>query len=847
MNRPLKHRVDDCYLLGGILSPKKLKTRALFLKWTVAAAMIVSMTTLCLAQATNPTSENNVIGVQEEGGHFIMGRNKKGTIVLEPYAPNIIRITLSVDKAAALAKPGYGIIGQPSNEGWSHQQTSDGFDVFRSSRIVVRISPASTPEPSIVPRNPIYQGLINKLWGPPGGIDQYTHDDVVSLSTPEGKPLLTLWAWTMYHHWDRSGDHITDEHKKLNVSYNTIAKFDSPADENYYGLGQHQMGSLNLRDSRINCWHDYNALGGQSVGVPFMISSRGYGFIWDNPSKTTVDLGINDANVWASDVADSVSFFVIASDKADEIYEGYRHLTGVTHLLPKGAYGYTQSRCIYPTQDDVMQVAKGYRDRNLPLDTLVVDFLHAKVEGDMDLDPERWPNPTQMNQQLGSMGIKTMISVWPHFATNSKYYDMLKQKGWFIQKPDGSPDQSFWGNNFGPDIDTTNPDAAKWWWSVIRDNYIKDGFDYIWLDETEPDISPQNDFYYIGAGDRYYNIYPLFHSAAIYDGFRRDFGDSRRVMSLARDSYLGAQSNGVVFWSSDIVSSWDMLRRSITAGLNFTASGMAYWDTDIGGYARRNIHSYYDPATLVNADADSWIGGYKDLPELYVRWFQWAAFQPVMRAHGEREFNEVWSFGKQATPILEKYLRLRYQMLPYTYSLAYGTYQTGSPFMRALWMDFPHDPNVANLSDEYMYGPALLIAPVTVQGATSRRVYLPAGSDWYNFWTNEKLAGGKTVEASAQIDTIPIFVRSGSIIPFGSNISNADQPQTITSVRVYPGADANFTLFNDDGQTYAYEKGAGSITQLHWDDTNRRFSQTGAPAWTGTDAAIVDVIKPANK
>ncbi len=548
-------------------------------------------------------------------------------------------------------------------------------------------------------------------------------------------------------------------------------------------------------------------------------------------------------------MGNSISFFVISGDKTDDIYEGYRHLTGVAHLLPKTAYGYIQSKCIYPTQKQLMEVASGYRDRKLPLDILVVDFLNFRIEGNMDLDRRRWPHPAAMNRELGRMGIRTMISVWPHVATDSRYYQMLKGKGWFIQKADGSPDQSWWGNDFGPDIDPTNPEAAEWFWSVIRDNYIhKYGFSYIWLDETEPDIDPEHDFYSIGGGNRYFNVYPLFETGAVYNGFRRDFGDSRRVLILARAAYLGAQRHGTVFWSSDIMDTWDMLRRSVTAGLNFTASGMPCWCTDIGGYARRPIHAYYrperKPLVSPNGAADE-VGAYSDYPELYVRWFQWGVFQPVMRSHGERRYNEVWSYGREATPILEKYLRFRYQLLPYTYSLAYRTYRTGAPYMRALWMDFPHDPNIANISDEYMFGPAFLVAPVTVQGATSREVYLPSGCDWYNFWTNERLHGGQTIKVNAPIEIIPIFVRAGSIVPLGSAILNTSQPQKVASLRVYPGADADFDLYADDGETYQYETGKCTITHLHWDEKSRKLNQT-ATARALLDETVVDVIQAAS-
>ena len=236
------------------------------------------------------------------------------------------------------------------------------------------------------------------------------------------------------------------------------------------------------------------------------------------------------------------------------------------------------------------------------------------------------------------------------------------------------------------------------------------------------------------------------------------------------------------------------------------------------------------------------IGNYEDYPELFVRWFEWGAFQPVMRAHGERNHNEVWSYGKQAEPILAKYLKLRYQLLPYTYSVAYRSYQTGAPYMRALFMDFPADPKAADIPDEYMFGPAFLVAPVSEQGATSRTVYLPAGCDWYNYWTNQRLHGGQTIDVDAPIDTLPLFVRAGSIVPLGSEIESATEPQTIATVRVYPGADASFTLFQDDGTTYGYEKGAGSLTKLTWDDKTQRLNHEGAPAWSGPDTSVVKVV-----
>jgi alpha-D-xyloside xylohydrolase len=760
---------------------------------------------------------------------FILDRNGR-TVVLEPYSPNILRVTISKTHALATTSPGYGFIASPALSGWTETHEPDGSERFQSDRLVVHLTPSPLPEslqPKRLPLDAINDSLRHLYFGGPG---KPPDDDVLSVDTTTGHNLLTLRKWQMEPNAPQPEPAAFTGPHQTNPGYRVSATFDSPADEHYFGLGQQQQGWLDLRDHQIHCWHDYGAIGGQSVCVPFMISTRGYGLIWDNPSKTTIDLGFNQLNTWSSDVGDRVSFFIIAGSTTDEIYQGYRQLTGVTHMLPKAVYGYIQSKAIYPTQQQALAIAQGYRDRHLPLDVLVVDFLNMTKEGEMDLDPARWPNPAAMNDQLHAEGVKTLLSVWPHFAPGTRFFDMLRDKGWFINKSDGTLDNPWNSVTVGPNLDTTNPAAANWFWETIRDRYLKPfHFDYLWLDETEPDIPPGTDTFYVGSGSRFYNVYPLFHTASVYEGMRRDFGDARRVMILSRAAYLGAQRNGTVFWSSDIVSTWDQLKRSIPAGLNFTASGMPYWDTDIAGFFSPSFAGDYQPAhppLLDPAGAEANIGAYSDYPELFVRWFQWGVFQPVMRAHGERTHNEVWSYGKQAEPILARYLRLRYQLLPYIYSLGFQSYQTGAPFMRALFMDFPHDPAALNLPDEYMFGPAFLVAPVTDQGATQRQVYLPAGCDWYNFWTNQRLHGGQTLTVAAPIDTIPLFVRAGSILPLGSPIESTSQPQSIASIRVYAGADADFTLFNDDGTTYAYEKGTDSLTKLHWSQASHRLTPT---------------------
>ena len=806
---------------------------------TTLCARVTMLIMLTVAVGSAACAQNQV-------SSFVLERNDR-TIVLEPYADNIVRITMSTAKSAALGTPGYGIVGTPSMTGWTHERESDGYDVIRSGRLIIRVAPENLPPPHTFPLDALNQSLRDHYFGGSGN-GQAPYNNIISIATSSGKPLLSMLRWSMFPNRPGAPPTSTGDGGKEGPGYRVSATFDSPQSEHYYGLGQQQQGFLDLRDHRIQCWHDYSGIGGENVCVPFMMSTRGYGLIWDNPSKTTIDLGFNQQNAWSSEVGDRVSFFVIAGHKSDEIYTGYRQLTGVTHLLPKATYGYIQSKAIYPTQEQALNIAMRYRDSKLPLDVLVVDFLNMTRQGEMDLDPARWPDPAAMNKQLHSMGVSTLLSVWPHYSEGTQFYNMLLIKGWLVHTPDGKPDLGWTKDVIGPNLDTTNPEAAKWFWEMIRDRYMKPyGFDYLWLDETEPDIDPANDVFWIGSGTRYYNVYPLFHTASVYEGFRRDFGDSRRVMILSRAAYLGAQRNGTIFWSSDIYSTWDMLKRSIPAGLNFTASGMPYWDTDIAGFFSPSIYANYHAAhkPLVDAsDARDNVDNYEDYPELFVRWFQWGAFQPVMRAHGERMHNEVWSYGKQAEAILEKYLRLRYQFIPYIYAQAYRTYLTGAPFMRALFMDYPDDPNVADIRDEYMFGPAFLVAPVTEQGATSRKVYLPASCDWYNYWTNTRIKGGQTITADAPIDTIPLFVRAGSIVPLGTPVLSTHEPQALATVRVYPGADADFTLYSDDGTTYSYEKGAGSTTTLHWNDAKHQLTHAGAAAWTEPDSKIVDIMHP---
>jgi alpha-D-xyloside xylohydrolase len=754
------------------------------------------------------------------------------TIALEAYAPNIVRVTLSLQKDQATAAPGFGFVAHSSAEGWTHQQP-DTADVYRSSRMVVTVDVNRPGHPSLTERD------IGKFFN---GSAPPAH---ITITTPEGNKLLEMTGWSMSVPNYKDGNAFIEHDRRPSDQpfFQVGATFVSPDDEHYYGLGQNQEGFLDHRGHTVECWHNYTATGAPSICVPFVVTNKGYGLIWDNPSKTTIQPGFNEQTNWISQVGNRVSFFVIGGENVDEIYSGYRLLTGATPMLPKAAYGFVQCKQRYITQEEMLNVAKGYRERHLPADVLVLDWFYFDIMGQLDFVPDRFPDPTAMNKQLHGMGFQTMISVWPRFTKKSRYYDFILKKGWFEHLADGTPTTGLPYDRAGSDIDTSNPDAARWYWGAIRDNILSKGFDSLWMDETEPDLPPNGSYFSVGPGTQYFNIYPLVHTGAVYDGFRRDI--KNRALILSRDAYLGSQRNGTMVWSSDIYPTWDAFKRQIPTGLDFTASGMAYWTNDVGGWQYLPAeHHPAHPPLLDPSDARENVGGYDDYPELFTRWFEYGTFLPIMRTHGSRKYNEVWSYGKQAEPILEKYLRLRYQLMPYVYSLGYKTYQTGAPFMRALFMDFPNDGSVADIRDEYMFGPAFLVAPVTEQGATSRNVYLPAGTDWYNYWTNERVRGGQTIKVDAPIDVLPLFVRAGSIVPWGSAIENTTQEQKIERARVYPGADTEFTLYSDDGKTYGYEKGDFKTTRLHWDDSAQKLSHDGPPAWVEPDSQIVEVVKP---
>jgi len=743
--------------------------------------------------------------------------DRNGSLVsVEAYAPNILRVTIATDRGQADAPPGEGPNAKPDSSGWTHR-AEGGADIFLSSALSLSVDAQPWPKAPTQMERYFAPAL------PPVSI---------TVRTAAGQMLTQMTGWEM-------SPHVVNGEKTFRVG----ASFAAPADEHYYGLGQNQEGTLDLHGRTIDCRHNYDAPAGETVCVPFMVTNKGYGIVWDNASATTVSPGVHSATRWQSNVGERVSFFVITGATTDALYAGYARLTGATPLPPKAAFGLIQSKARYASQAELLGIADGYRSRGLPLDVMVLDWFYWSRMGQLDIDRTYFPDPKAMNDHLHAMGMHSIVSVWPRFEKESRYFDLLASKGWLLRDKDGNvvdglPVRS---DRAGALIDSTNPDARHWFWDRIRDNIASQGFDWFWLDETEPDLVPDGSFYAIGSGDRYHNLFPLLHTDSVAEGSAKDRPTMRNLI-LSRAAYLGSQRNGALFWSSDIQATWEALRRQVPTGLGVTASGLAYWGSDIGGWQTPNGPKALHPILVDPTGATAMDPGYADYPELFVRWFGYSVFTPTLRIHGQRPATELWAYGKASEPILAKFLKLRYALMPYIYALGRQTYETGAPFMRALFMDFPNDPKVADMGDEYMFGPAFLVAPVTEQGLTSRPVYLPAGADWYDYWSDRRYAGGQTVTVDAPIDQVPLFVRAGSIVPMGVQVPSTATVQRLESIRVYSGADADFTLYDDDGVTNAYRTKGGVKATLRWDDKAGHLTASGRLPSGQDTAPLVHVI-----
>ncbi len=569
--------------------------------------------------------------------------------------------------------------------------------------------------------------------------------------------------------------------------------------EALYGLGQHQAGVWNYRGESVDISQDNT-----NIAVPLMLSSKGYGIFWNNTSRSRFNNRFANYLYISSDVADVIDYYFFYGPDFDKIIASYRELTGQAPLFGKWAYGFWQCKNRYKSQEEILGVAKRYRDLHIPVDDIVQDWFWWNRKGEFVFN-KNYPDPKVMIDQLHSENFHLMISIWPFFEPGSTNYDYMQSKGWFVDK------FKYAKPPFHTDgmavYDATSPEARKFYWDQVNKGLFSIGADAWWMDTTEPETEGQEENILLGhkvaagSGDRVLNAYPLLDTQAVYQG-QRSASDKKRVFILSRSAFAGSQRNAVTAWSGDINSDWFSFRRQIPAGLNFSLSGVPYWTTDIGGFV---FGSPTDP-------------GFR---ELFIRWFQYATFNPILRVHGTRnpDENELWSYGPDAQNILVNFDRLRYRLLPYIYSLAWRTTSESYTPMRPLVMDFRNDSRAENIGDQFMYGPAFLVNPVTEPDAATRQLYLPA-STWYDFWTGSKTAGGQMINAIAPLDRLPLYVRAGSIVPLGPEQEwSTEKAADPIELRIYGGADGDFSLYEDENDGYNYEKGAYSTIPIHWDDS----------------------------
>ncbi len=574
--------------------------------------------------------------------------------------------------------------------------------------------------------------------------------------------------------------------------------------EALYGLGQHQAGVWNYRGESVDISQDNS-----NIAVPLMLSSKGYGIYWNNDSQSRFNNRFANYLYISSEVADEIDYYFLYGPDFDKIIAGYRELTGQAPMFGKWAYGFWQCKNRYKSKEELLVVAKKYRDLHIPVDNIVQDWFWWNRKGEFVFN-KNYPEPKGMIDTLHSENFHLMISIWPFFEPGSANYDFMDKQGWFVEKfKYAKPPYHADGMAV---YDATNADARKFYWDKVDEGLFKIGADAWWMDTTEPETEGQEENILLshklaaGSGDRYVNVYPLLDTAAVHDG-QRSASDAKRVFILSRSAFAGSQRNAVTAWSGDINSDWFSFRRQIPAGLNFSLSGIPYWTTDVGGFV---FGSPDDP-------------GFR---ELFVRWFQYATFNPILRVHGTRkpDENELWSYGPDAEKILVSFDRLRYRMLPYIYSLAWKTTSEGYTPMRPLVMDFREDVRAENTGDQFMFGPAFLVSPVTEPSATTRQLYLPRGK-WYDFWRGTALEGGRALTAIAPLDEMPLYVRAGSILPLGPEQEWAtEKPEDPIEIRVYEGADGDFSLYEDENDNYDYEKGQYALIPLHWDDARHMLT-----------------------
>jgi len=609
-------------------------------------------------------------------------------------------------------------------------------------------------------------------------------------------------------------------------------------DEAIYGLGQQQQGKMVQRNLTLNMIQ-----GNTDDYVPFFQSAKGYGLFWDNYSPT-VFTDNTESTSFKSDVGDCIDYYFMYGGNADGVIGCMRNLTGQVPMFPLWTYGYFQSKERYKSQDEIVDVVKKYRELGVPLDGIIQDWQYwgnNYLWNAMDFLNDEFPRPQKMVDDIHNLHAHLTISIWNSFGPKTKQYRELDSIGALMNF-------STWpqsGSTIWPPrrdypsgvkvYDPYNPAARDIYWKYLSKMHAL-GIDSWWMDSSEPDDldfkpSDLNNKTYLGSFRKVRNAFPLMTVGGVYT-HQRQVDSSKRVFILTRSAFAGQQRYGANTWSGDVTSSWVALRNQISAGLNFSLTGIPYWNSDIGGFFLTRFRRKLDDP---------------EYRELYVRWLEFGTFCPMMRSHGTDAPREIYQFGERGNKYydaIEKFINIRYRLLPYIYSTSWDVTANQSSMMRALVMDFPGDKNALDINDQYMFGKSLMVNPVTnamyikpgVSGKETiqeedfsvlkyKETYLPAGTDWYDFWTGEKLMGGNKVSKETPLNIIPLYVKAGSILPVGPSVQYAEEKKWDNlEIRIYPGANGQFVLYEDENDNYNYEKGVYSTITFDWDDKNRTLA-----------------------
>ncbi len=616
-------------------------------------------------------------------------------------------------------------------------------------------------------------------------------------------------------------------------SYIVRQAFMLEKDEAIYGLGQFQDGKMIQRNQKLYLLQDILI-----TAIPFFQSTKGYGLFWENYSPTYFTDNIYETS-FESTVGDCADYYFMSGGNADGVITQMRDLTGQVPMFPYWTYGYWQSKERYKSQDETVGVIKKYRELDVPIDGIIQDWQYWGTDNtywnSMEFGNPLFPDPRAMINQVHDMNAHMIISIWSSFGPNTKQFQIMEKENMLLD----FTTWPLWADNTWPPkpdalpsgvkvYDAYHPKARDIYWKYLNNGIFSLGMDGWWMDSTEPDHfdrkdSDYNNKTYLGSFRKYRNVYPLMTVGGVYD-HQREVTTDKRVFILTRSAFAGQQRYGANSWSGDVVSDWPEFKNQISAGLNFSLCGIPYWNSDIGGFfVWRYPEKVQDPA-------------YK---ELYVRWLQFGTFCPMMRSHGTDTPREIYQFGEKgswAYDAIEKFINLRYRLLPYIYSVSWDVTANSSSMMRALMMDFANDTKVLDINDQYMFGKSILVCPVTEPMYTRKddslppadfsnikswKLYLPEGTKWIDFWTGESLSGGQTIEKLTPVDIIPLYVKAGSIIPMGPFVRYANERTDPLEIRIYTGADGKFILYDDERDNYNYEKGLYSLITFEWNDSQK--------------------------